>query len=139
MENGRLYDKSPSLLVARITFEYYYQYVLEENADLKRALKFMETLQREFPELFSKEPENFFAHYRTLFVQDLRLTVESPEPVKGSTEDKLFGISKVDRYYEEERYQELKKKPSQGSCGHPGTCPAQHLPETNHRRHSWIE
>jgi hypothetical protein len=110
MENGRLYDKNLSLLVARITFEYYYQYVLEENADLERALKFMETLQREFPELFSKNPENFFTHYRTLFVQDLRLTVESPEPVKGSIEDKLFRISKVDRYHEEERYQKLEKQ-----------------------------
>jgi hypothetical protein len=106
-EAGHRYSKNPALVLARVTFEFYYQRVREKDADLGKALRHLENLQTEFPSLYSKDPKNSFAHYRTQFVEDLRLTVELPPPQKDSIEDLLMQLSEVDPWEDEERHDEL--------------------------------
>jgi hypothetical protein len=110
LENGHRYTKNLPLLLARATFEFYYQEVRRAEADLPKGLKHLEALQTEFPKLFSDNPDDFYENYRTQFVEDLRLTIASPKPKKGSVEDLLFQLSKTDHWEDEEEHEKLRNR-----------------------------
>ena len=108
MENGHRYTKDLPLLLARATFEFYYQDVRREEANLPKALKHLEALQIDFPKLFSNNPDDFYENYRTQFVEDLKLTIASPKPKKGSVEALLFQLSETDNLEDEEEHEKLR-------------------------------
>ena len=78
------------LFLARITYEFYYQDLRKKNPKLKQALAMLEQLQAEFPVLFSDNENNYYQKRRSLFLQDLRLTANSPPREKDSIEDLLY-------------------------------------------------
>lgn len=95
-EGDGAYEKDIPLLLARISYDFYHQKVREKDADLKQALVMLEKLKAEFPILFSDKAENYYENRRTLFITDLKLTVNSPPPEKDSIEDFLFQVAASD-------------------------------------------
>lgn len=92
-ESSGHYKQEIPLLLARITYAFYYQNLRQKDADLKQALAMLEQLQKEFPALFSDDPEAYYEKSRSDFLKDLRLTVNSPPPKKDSIEDLLFQVA----------------------------------------------
>jgi hypothetical protein len=84
------YLKNIPLLLARIIYEHYQQEVSKSDADLKQALSMLQKLKVEFPDLFSDDFEEYYKHRRTIFVKDLKFTVNSPPRKKESIEDLLY-------------------------------------------------
>jgi hypothetical protein len=95
-EDTRPYQKNLPLLLARITYGFYYQRVREKDADLKQALAMLERLKAEFPDLFSDKPDLYNSYSRTAFLSDLAFTVASPPAEKDSIEDLLFQTAASD-------------------------------------------
>ena len=87
------YKKEIPLLLARITYGFYHQNLRQKDTDPGKTLTILKQLQKEFPALFSDDPEAYYENRRTVFIKDLRLTVNSPPPKNNSIEDLLFQVA----------------------------------------------
>lgn len=93
-ESYSYYKNNYPLLLARITFGYYYYRVLDKDADWSHCLKMLEKLRIEYPATFDEKDSPDLVFHKQ-FIDDLKFTVEAPTPTAGSVESILFQIAEI--------------------------------------------
>ena len=93
------YTNNHSLLLARMTYDFYFDQIIEMNANLPHCLAMLEKLAREFPQIFDPKENVTRSNYEKNFLRDLRLSVSSPPPRKDSVEAHLMTIAQKPEHY----------------------------------------
>lgn len=92
-------DANPEKLLAHCIYQYLYEKTLDVKADQNSIFKKMTSLKENYPWLFSKREQDYFAFSRDQFLLSLKASVDAKPPVPGSAEELLIKWSKTTSEY----------------------------------------
>ena len=92
-------NPNPKKLLAHCIYQYLYETTLDAKADQHSILKKMTLLEENYPWLFSKHQQDYYAFSRHQFLLSLKASVDAQPAAPGSVEESLIKWSNTKSKY----------------------------------------